>query len=220
MRIPRGRRRARRDILRELIEGWNEFRSREWLWVIVVCASVPEWSPSRASPCSARGREALPRRRGSLRGHPRRSERRLHRGRLAVAALASLAAPVRLGDALLPPAARNRLLRRRVHAGCDRRRRFLSPGSGSRSSASTGTQPCSSTFRGGCSPASTPTTRSARSSSSPSAWSSPGPLGDRLRTQETLWLFVGVGLASVGAALLSRRRSDATTRRRAGLHRG
>jgi MFS family permease len=26
--------------IRELIEGWNEFRSREWLWVIVVCASV------------------------------------------------------------------------------------------------------------------------------------------------------------------------------------
>jgi MFS family permease len=27
-------------IIRELIEGWNEFRSREWLWVIVVSASV------------------------------------------------------------------------------------------------------------------------------------------------------------------------------------
>ncbi len=28
------------SILRELVEGWHEFRSREWLWVVVVCASV------------------------------------------------------------------------------------------------------------------------------------------------------------------------------------
>jgi MFS family permease len=27
-------------ILRDLIEGWHEFRSREWLWVVVVCASL------------------------------------------------------------------------------------------------------------------------------------------------------------------------------------
>jgi MFS family permease len=27
-------------IVRELIEGWNEFRAREWLWVIVVSASI------------------------------------------------------------------------------------------------------------------------------------------------------------------------------------
>lgn len=27
-------------LFRELVEGWNEFRSREWLWVIVVCASI------------------------------------------------------------------------------------------------------------------------------------------------------------------------------------
>jgi MFS family permease len=28
------------SIVRDLVEGWNEFRSREWLWVVVVCASV------------------------------------------------------------------------------------------------------------------------------------------------------------------------------------
>jgi predicted MFS family arabinose efflux permease len=33
-------REAGQTIVRDLIEGWNEFRSREWLWVIVVCASV------------------------------------------------------------------------------------------------------------------------------------------------------------------------------------
>src|SRR5207237_4332236 len=27
-------------IVHELIEGWNEFRSREWLWVMFVSASV------------------------------------------------------------------------------------------------------------------------------------------------------------------------------------
>ncbi len=38
--IPRVVREAGHTIVRDLIEGWNEFRSREWLWVIVVCASV------------------------------------------------------------------------------------------------------------------------------------------------------------------------------------
>jgi MFS family permease len=40
MRIPRVVVERGETIVRELIEGWNEFRSREWLWVIVVCASV------------------------------------------------------------------------------------------------------------------------------------------------------------------------------------
>ncbi|HYY63007.1 MAG TPA: MFS transporter [Gaiellaceae bacterium] len=40
MRIPRSVVERGETIVRELIEGWNEFRSREWLWVIVVCASV------------------------------------------------------------------------------------------------------------------------------------------------------------------------------------
>jgi predicted MFS family arabinose efflux permease len=40
IRIPRVVREAGQTIVRDLIEGWNEFRSREWLWVIVVCASV------------------------------------------------------------------------------------------------------------------------------------------------------------------------------------
>jgi predicted MFS family arabinose efflux permease len=40
VRIPRVVREAGQTIVRDLIEGWNEFRSREWLWVIVVCASV------------------------------------------------------------------------------------------------------------------------------------------------------------------------------------
>jgi predicted MFS family arabinose efflux permease len=40
IRIPRVVREPGHTILRDLIEGWNEFRSREWLWVIVVCASV------------------------------------------------------------------------------------------------------------------------------------------------------------------------------------
>src|SRR5205085_1330416 len=31
---------AGESVLRELVEGWNEFRSREWLWVIVAAASV------------------------------------------------------------------------------------------------------------------------------------------------------------------------------------
>lgn len=31
---------AGESILRDLVEGWNEFRSREWLWVIVACASI------------------------------------------------------------------------------------------------------------------------------------------------------------------------------------
>jgi hypothetical protein len=40
IRIPRVVVERGETIVRELIEGWNEFRSREWLWVIVVCASV------------------------------------------------------------------------------------------------------------------------------------------------------------------------------------
>src|SRR5205807_8159461 len=40
IRIPRTVVERGETIIRELIEGWNEFRSREWLWVIVVCASV------------------------------------------------------------------------------------------------------------------------------------------------------------------------------------
>ena len=40
MRIPRAVAERGETIVRELIEGWNEFRSREWLWVIVVCASI------------------------------------------------------------------------------------------------------------------------------------------------------------------------------------
>ena len=40
MKIPRVVVERGETIIRELIEGWNEFRSREWLWVIVVCASV------------------------------------------------------------------------------------------------------------------------------------------------------------------------------------
>jgi predicted MFS family arabinose efflux permease len=38
--VPRVATEAGETIIRELIEGWKEFRSREWLWVIVVCASV------------------------------------------------------------------------------------------------------------------------------------------------------------------------------------
>jgi hypothetical protein len=40
MHIPRVVVERGESIFRDLIEGWNEFRSREWLWVIVVCASV------------------------------------------------------------------------------------------------------------------------------------------------------------------------------------
>ena len=40
VRVSRVVREAGQTIVRDLIEGWNEFRSREWLWVIVVCASV------------------------------------------------------------------------------------------------------------------------------------------------------------------------------------
>jgi MFS family permease len=40
IRIPRVVVERGETIIRELVEGWNEFRSREWLWVIVVCASV------------------------------------------------------------------------------------------------------------------------------------------------------------------------------------
>jgi predicted MFS family arabinose efflux permease len=40
MRIPRSVVERGETIVRELIEGWHEFRSREWLWVIVVSASV------------------------------------------------------------------------------------------------------------------------------------------------------------------------------------
>ena len=40
IRVSRAVREGGQTIVRDLIEGWNEFRSREWLWVIVVCASV------------------------------------------------------------------------------------------------------------------------------------------------------------------------------------
>lgn len=40
IRVTRVVREAGQTIVRDLIEGWNEFRSREWLWVIVVSASV------------------------------------------------------------------------------------------------------------------------------------------------------------------------------------
>ena len=40
MNIPRAVAERGETIFRELMEGWNEFRSRQWLWVIVVCASV------------------------------------------------------------------------------------------------------------------------------------------------------------------------------------
>jgi MFS family permease len=45
---------AGETIVRQLVEGWKEFRSREWLWVIVVCASVGNPSLRRASTCSGR----------------------------------------------------------------------------------------------------------------------------------------------------------------------
>ena len=40
MHIPRGVVERGESIVRELIEGWNEFRSREWLWVIVACSAA------------------------------------------------------------------------------------------------------------------------------------------------------------------------------------
>jgi MFS family permease len=40
IRIPHVVREAGHTIVRDLIEGWNEFRSREWLWVIVISAAV------------------------------------------------------------------------------------------------------------------------------------------------------------------------------------
>src|SRR5205809_1113659 len=40
IRIPRVVVERGETIIRLLVEGWNEFRSREWLWVIVVSASV------------------------------------------------------------------------------------------------------------------------------------------------------------------------------------
>ena len=40
MHIPRVVVERGESIFRDLIEGWNEFRSRQWLWVVVVCASV------------------------------------------------------------------------------------------------------------------------------------------------------------------------------------
>jgi predicted MFS family arabinose efflux permease len=40
MRVPRVLAERGATLVRELIEGWHEFRSREWLWVIVLSASV------------------------------------------------------------------------------------------------------------------------------------------------------------------------------------
>ena len=40
MRVPRVVVERGATLVRELIEGWNEFRSREWLWVIVLSVSV------------------------------------------------------------------------------------------------------------------------------------------------------------------------------------
>jgi MFS family permease len=40
MHVPRVMAERGESIVRELIEGWNEFRSREWLWVIVLSASI------------------------------------------------------------------------------------------------------------------------------------------------------------------------------------
>ena len=40
IRLPRAARVAARSLVRELREGWDEFRSREWLWVIVAAAAI------------------------------------------------------------------------------------------------------------------------------------------------------------------------------------
>jgi predicted MFS family arabinose efflux permease len=40
IRLPRGARMQGSDIVRELREGWDEFRSRTWLWAIVVSAAL------------------------------------------------------------------------------------------------------------------------------------------------------------------------------------
>jgi predicted MFS family arabinose efflux permease len=40
IRLPRGLRTRAPSLVRELREGWDEFRSREWLWVIVVAAMI------------------------------------------------------------------------------------------------------------------------------------------------------------------------------------
>jgi predicted MFS family arabinose efflux permease len=39
IRLPRARAKAK-NLVRELREGWDEFRSREWLWVIVAAAAI------------------------------------------------------------------------------------------------------------------------------------------------------------------------------------
>jgi predicted MFS family arabinose efflux permease len=40
IRLPRAARATASNLLRELGEGWSEFRSREWLWVIVAAAAI------------------------------------------------------------------------------------------------------------------------------------------------------------------------------------
>jgi predicted MFS family arabinose efflux permease len=40
IRLPRGLRTQAPNLVRELREGWDEFRAREWLWVIVVAAMI------------------------------------------------------------------------------------------------------------------------------------------------------------------------------------
>ena len=58
IRIPRVVVERGETIIRELVEGWNEFRSREWLWVIVVSASPDAFShastrTTRSAPSSS-----------------------------------------------------------------------------------------------------------------------------------------------------------------------
>ena len=159
------------NFVRELAEGWAAFRSRAWLWSIVAQFSILNAAfvgafqvlgpvQANAHYDGARtwglilGAEAAGLICGGLVMLRARPQRMLLVGDLFDPAARAAAGAARAARSAPPPS----------------RPRPSSPASGSRSSPSAGTRPCSSRSPSTCCRGSTPMTRSDRSASYPSAW--------------------------------------------------
>jgi MFS family permease len=146
------------NIVRELAEGWNAFRSRAWLWSIVAQFSI-------LNAVFVGAFQVL---------GPVQANAHYDGARTWGLILGAEAAGLICGGLVMLRARPHR----RSHSRCWRRRRRpqpspqrpSSPAAAWRSSPSAGTRRCSSRSPSTCSRASTPTTRSGRSASCLSAW--------------------------------------------------
>ncbi len=153
------------SFVQELAEGWNAFRSRTWLWSIVLQFSVLNAAFAGAEqvlgPAQASAHYGGSKLWGAILAFQ-------GAGLIAGGVVMLRARPARMlllatfSCLLLAPRSR---CSARLRTGSWSRARRSSRARGSRSSPSAGTRPCRSRSPGRCCRASTPTTRSARSAS-------------------------------------------------------